>query len=379
MTDSENINGASAPQPGPPESAPESPAPAKASARPSAATLRRRRRVTALVVALAGLLLLGGCVAAAGWWLLARPVNDVAAGKPAQVEIGKGAGTKQIADRLADAGVIANPLGFQLAVRLKGADGTLKAGVYDLTTGLDDAAVIEKLQAGPTIKYVTVTIPEGYTVDQIADRVAEKTKIPADEFSRIAKNEAASFGVSSPDRPVRSVEGFLFPKTYRIREDATARDVIAMMVRQFREEVAGVDLSYAKSKNLNLYDVVTIASMVEREAAKADERPIVASVIYNRLARGMRLEIDATIQYILGKQRKRILYRHLRIESPYNTYLHKGLPPGPISNPGLASIEAAANPAQTGYFFYVRTGDDGSHTFATNQADFLKAKKRMKR
>jgi UPF0755 protein len=159
---------------------------------------------------------------------------------------------------------------------------------------------------------------------------------------------------------------------------SSARQVVEMMLTQFGRETAGLDLSVSRERGLTPHDVVTMASMIEREARVPAERPVIASVIYNRLTRGMLLEIDATVLYVVGNK-TRLLYRDLRVDSPYNTYVTPGLPPGPIASPGLASLEAACRPAETGYFFYVRTGKGGSHTFTRTKVEFLAAKAQAKK
>lgn len=339
---------------------------------------RSRARTAAIVTAalLAGLVLL---LAGAWWAVFARPATDVAAGAPVQLEIPSGASTAQIGEILANAGVVDNANRFRLQSRLRDADGSLRAGIYDLETGMGYDSAIDQLLDGPPIAYVTVTFPEGFTIEQMAARLEEKAGIPAREFSDLAKTGAAKFARPYLERAYKgSLEGYLFPKTYRIKEGSSAQEVIELMLDQFEQETAGLDMARARSLGMDLHDVVTIASMIEREASVAKERPLVSSVIYNRLGRGMRLEIDATIEYVLPGNRFRLLNRHLRIDSPYNTYRNDGLPPGPIASPGLASLEAATQPADTDYIYYVLTGKDGSHTFARNAEEFAAAKRKSK-
>lgn len=337
----------------------------------------RRSRRLAIVVPTIVLSLCAMC-AVPTWYVLLKPATSVEEGKPVQIEIPPGTSTAEMGEMLAEAGVVDNALMFRLRVRFSEYDGLLKAGVYDLATGMPYGVVMDRLAEGPPILYVRLTIPEGFTIDQIAERLEEQTGIAADEFSALAKTGADGFGRDHLAEAGGSLEGYLFPKTYRIREGATARDVITMMLDQFDKETAGLDMSHAASQGLTLHDIVTLASMIEKEAKLADERPLVASVIYNRLSAGMRLEIDATIEYVLPGHRFRLRNQDLKTDSPYNTYLHKGLPPGPIASPGLASLEAAAAPAETGYLYYVLTGTDGSHTFTTTREEFLAAKRKSK-
>ncbi len=326
---------------------------------------------------LLALLVMGGGT----WWLLLRAENPVSAGSPVQLEIAKGMSTAQIAAKLAEAGVVRNPNMFRVRARALEADGQLKAGVYDLTTGMDYDEVILLLREGPPIEYANVTIPEGFVLEQIAERFEQQAGIPAVEFLALAKGGAAGFVSDHPylaEVYAGSLEGYLFPKTYRIPEGTTAREVIEMMLNQFEREISTVDFSPAEVRGKSLEEIVIIASIIERETRVASERPVVSSVIYNRLERNMRLEIDATIEYVLPGTRFRLRNSDLEIDSPYNTYRNAGLTPGPICNPGLASIEAAVAPQSTNYIYYVLTDPDGSHTFTETFEEFLVAKAKSK-
>lgn len=340
---------------------------------------RRRALVGVVILVVAALLV---CVPSYGVWrVLFAPEVDVVPGEPVTVEIPEGADTATIASTLAETGVIDNAAMFRLRARLDGIDGELRPGVYDLVTGMGYDDVVDTLLAGPPVAYTTVTIPEGFTVEQIAERVSTEAGISAEEIAELGLSGASAFQEAYPfvsDGYQGSLEGYLFPDTYRIAEGFTARDVIALMLDQFAEEFATLDLAYPDEAGLTPHQVVTLASMVEREARLADERPIVASVIYNRLARGMRLEIDATIEYVIKENRPRLLNKDLEVDSPYNTYKYDGLPPGPIASPGLASLEAAADPAETGYLYYVLTSADGAHTFTETYEEFLEAKEKSR-
>lgn len=342
---------------------------------------RRRKRVRALVGCATTLLVVLAVLLAGAWFLLYGSQVDVEAGRPVQIEIPSGASTARIAEKLAEVGVIANANMFRLQTRLADADGDLRAGVYDLTTGMSYNDAIAALVKGPEIVYTTVTIPEGFVIDQIAERFEAQAGIPAEEFLTLAKTGGAR---EFPEHPYLaagyqgSLEGYLFPKTYRIEEGATARDVIEMMLDQFDREMAAVNLAPAEARNMSLHEVITLASMIEREAQVADEQVLVSSVIQNRIAKGMRLEIDATIEYVLPGNRFRLQNSDLQIDSPYNSYKYAGLPPGPIASPGIDAIQAAVNPADTGYLYYVLTDPDGSHTFTETWEEFLVAKRKSK-
>lgn len=338
-----------------------------------------RKALSCIAVALAALTVI--MLILATWHIFFAPQNQSAPGKSVQIEVARGASTAKIARTLAGAGVVQNASMFRLRVRLAGADGTLRPGVYDLKTGMPYGVVIDALREGPTVKYLKLTIPEGFTAEQIAERVEKVVGIPAEEFLKLAQGGAPRFSADHPylDGAYKgSLEGYLFPKTYRVAEGASAAEVIEMMLDQFDEEISQVDVEGAAARGTTLPQIVTIASIIEREAQLDEERPLVASVIYNRLRKGMRLEIDATIEYVLPGNRFRLRTSQLRIKSPYNTYLNEGLPPGPIASPGLKSLQAAAEPAETRYIYYVLTGKDGSHTYTTNLQDFLKAKQKSK-
>lgn len=342
---------------------------------------RSRRRALVGLVVLVALILLVGIPIYAAWQMLLVPQVAVDAGKPVVVEIPQGAGTAEIAAILAREGVIDNAAMFRVRARLDEIDGKLRSGTYELTTGMSYDAVKDKLLAGPPVEYVTVTIPEGLRVDQIAKRIEEKTGISAAEFTTLAYGQASAFVGAHPylaDAYNGSLEGYLFPKTYRVVKGSTASDVIELMLDQFDTELASVDLAYPTSRGMSLNQVVTLASMVEREARLDPERPLVSSVIYNRLDKGMRLEIDATIEYVIKENRPRLLNKDLEIDSPYNTYKNAGLPPGPIASPGLASLQGAAAPAQTKFIYYVLTGADGSHTFCETYDEFVRAKEKSR-
>ena len=330
-----------------------------------------------------GVLALLSLVAAiAGWWLLLRAENPQAAGVPVQVDVKKGASATDIAEQLAEKGVVDNALMFRVRARNSELADEFKPGSYALATGMPYELVFEKLAAGPEIVYFDVTIPEGWRATRIAERIAEKTGISQAELTRLVTTGAPEFEADHPylaGAHRGSLEGFLFPKTYRIRKGSSAKKVVEMMLDQFDKEIAKVDLSYAKSKNLTVTDIVIIASIAEREASLSREYPLVTSVIYNRLRAKMRLELCSTVLYTMPESVKALKDSDTKVQTPYNTYELKGLPAGPISNPGLESLDAAAHPAPGKYLYYVLTGKDGSQTFTTNYADFLKAKAKYKK
>ena len=219
------------------------------------------------------------------------------------------------------------------------------------------------------LRTVTLTIPEGYDRNQIAE-LARQEGLRGDFVEASVRSRhlnPARYGGAR----AKNLEGFLFPNTFELLKNAPVTDLVQLQLDDFKRQIAGVDMSYARSKNLTVYDVLTIASMVEREAQLDSERRLIAAVIYNRLSQGISLGIDATVRFAVGNYEEPLTASELETDSPYNTRLHPGLPPGPIGNPGLASIEAAARPARVDYLYYVvKPGTCGEHSFSSTDAEF---------
>lgn len=340
---------------------------------------KRRNPLLAIGIVLVVVALLAGAAAATGWVLLVQPDYPPApAGQEVELAIAKGSSTSSIASDLSEAGVVPNALMFRVKARQAKVDGQLKAGTYALTTGMGYEAAIAKLIKGPDIVYYDIPIPEGFTGKQIAARFAKRAGVNEDQLLALVQGGASKFADKHPylkNAHAGSLEGYLFPATYRVKKGVTPEQVVEMMLSKFDDEIAKIDLNYAKSKNLTLNDVLTIASIIELEVKLDNEYPLVSSVIYNRLKQRMKLQLDSTVFYGLPEGTKILRKSDLQNGHPYNTYSNYGLPPGPLGNPGAQAIEAAAHPAQTKYLYYVLTGEDGSQTFATNYADFLKAVK----
>jgi UPF0755 protein len=217
---------------------------------------------------------------------------------------------------------------------------------------------------------ISVTFPEGLRREDIADILRRRTKLSPDAYLAATGPSALGERLAGTSKPT-SLEGFLFPATYLIGTRTTVGDLVRAQLRAYRAAIAGVNYRYARSRNLTRYDVLIIASMVEREVQVPSERALVAGVIYNRLHDGMRLDIDATTRYAIGSWTKPLTESDLQVDSPYNTRRYAGLPPGPISNPGLASIKAAAHPRSTPYLYFVARADgSGRHYFATTIDEF---------
>lgn len=301
-------------------------------------------------------------------WNGLRPAS---AGDTVQVELKKGSSPFQFAEVLEDQGIIRNAFIFKYYLRYKHEGPKFQAGVYELKPGMTKDEIIAKLNAGETKKEETIrfTIPEGYTVEQIAATLSEAGFVDKAAFIAAAdKDQAwtdtdAAKSIPKDAKLRHRLEGYLFPETYEMRKGSTPEEIITRMLQQLDHKLDGLPDNWEDAlteRGLSLHEMLTVASLVEREVVIDEERPIVAGIIYNRLKKGMPLQIDATVQYVLPEQKERLLLTDLEVDSPYNTYKIKGLPPGPIASPSIKSIEAALFPKQTDYYYYV-TKKDGSH------------------
>jgi peptidoglycan lytic transglycosylase G len=283
-----------------------------------------------------------------------------------KVVIPRGADASRIAQILQSRGVIDDAGRFGGYAKSRGEGSAFQAGTYHLIRGADWDALMSRLDAGPPTPGVRrLVVPEGFRNTQIEARLPS---VGINGRAWAAAVEAAApppgFGHHT------NMEGFMFPATYDVRPGEPAKTLVAQELAAFRDNMAQVDLSYARAHNLTPYDVLTIASMVEREARVPGDRGKVASVIYNRLHRGMKLGIDATILYHLGSWSATIHESDILSHEPYNTRQNFGLPPTPICNPGLASIQAAAHPAHTDYLYYVAVPGKAAQYFTSSYQDF---------
>ena len=217
-----------------------------------------------------------------------------------------------------------------------------------------------------------VIIPEGLNIKQTADKVDSQCKISAGDFAEATNEGDYVYGFLKDSSG--NLEGFLFPKTYTVTDKTSARGLVDMMLAQYKKETKRLDWTRATARGMSPYKIVVIASLIEKEARLPEERPVIASVIYNRLQAGMKLQIDATVQYALGKWKQALSYNDLEVDSPYNTYKIKGLPPAPICSPGFESIRAALYPATTNYLYYILTSPEGRHSFTNDYQQFLRWK-----
>ncbi|MCJ7727823.1 MAG: endolytic transglycosylase MltG [Actinobacteria bacterium] len=290
--------------------------------------------------------------------------EEVTPGVEVEFEIKEGMTLKEIASLLEEKGIIDNAFLFRLFVEQRGKEKSLIPGIYTIETNSEYEKVLDRIVAGTPVVTYKFIIPEGYTVKQIIEMVAQE--IPFIEYKDM--EEAVDIGNYSYDylKDAESLEGFLFPKTYEITIDYSARNIIEMMLAQYQFETGSLDYSFSEDKGFTRYDILKIASMIEKEAYIAEERGLISAVIHNRLDINMALGIDATLCYILDKWDEGLTNEDKEIDSPYNTYMYAGLPPTPICNPGLASIEAALNPAAVDYLYFVVTDSEKhTHSFAS--------------
>lgn len=296
---------------------------------------------------------------------------------PVAFEVQPGETAAAIASRLEREELISSAELFRRYAQYHGLDAGIEAGEFTLRQTMTIPEIARALQEGRRPEQV-VTVQEGLRLEQIASVVAEQTTIEEDQFLRLAttgwRDRGYSFAFLSDLPADATLEGFLFPDTYRLPEQPTAGDVLDRMLSTFDARVASEMGAAAAERGLTVYELVTLASIVEREAVLGEERPLIASVYHNRLEAGWSLDADPTVQYEIGDVEEWwpvLTLDDLEVDSPYNTYRHPGLPPSPICSPGLASIRAAAHPADTDYFFFLVdcTKDDGSHLFAVTQAE----------
>jgi len=345
---------------------------------------RRRRGLHPAIVAL----IVTVIVVFVGFWGIDKAYNTmlepVDPGSEIEwvVNIPEGASTQAIATLLRQNGLIRDGLFmgrlseyvFKDHTKRMGYDGQFKYGEFTLSKSMSVDEMIQIIIGGSaSASTKTFTVPEGYTTNQIARLLDENGIVSEMDFFDEIQNGVFDFAflVDCPQGFER-LEGFLYPETYEVYADATAHDVIVKMLSQFDALFKLEYYERAEQMGMSVREIVTMASIIERESVVADERPIMAGVFYNRIAQGIRLESCATIQFILGEPREFLTNADTQIESPYNTYLHEGLPPGPICNPRMASIEAALFPAEHDYIFFVLSDAlDGSHKFSSDYNEFL--------
>jgi UPF0755 protein len=281
---------------------------------------------------------------------------------------------KVAADSLERAGVIGSPRLFRLYAKLRRSDRAVKAGTYMISREASWGSVLASLREGRGL-VTSILIPEGYTLAQIQDLLVTKLNVSVDSVQAAVTDTSL---LQRFDLPTPTIEGYLFPDTYAFPPGTSARAAVAVMVRRFEQRWKPEWNARLDSVALSRHDIVTLASIVEREARLPEERPVIAGVYWNRLRKGMLLQADPTVQYALPQYQRRLLNKHLDVKSPYNTYRNPGLPPGPIGSPGLASIQATLFPAAVPYLYFVAY-PDGHHEFRVKLADHQAAARLARR
>lgn len=319
-------------------------------------------------------LILLAALAALGWlWWASRPAAP--RGSPAvEIVVEPGSAVRSVGRRLEGESVIRSAFLFEIWLRARGDAGRIQAGTYRLPPDRSLPAIADMLVEGRTL-LVEVTVPEGLRLEQVAGIVARAVGADSADFVAAARDSvlADSLGVAAP-----TLEGYLFPETYLVDPSTSARGMARIMVDQFQDVFGPAWRARAESLGFTVDQIVTLASIVEEEARVPEERKTIAGVFWNRLANGMRLEADPTVQYSLGDHRQRVLYRDLEVDSPYNTYLYPGLPPGPIASPGRSALEATLYPDSVPYLFFVATGEGGRHAFSETLAEHERKRRKAR-
>lgn len=335
--------------------------------------VKNKRRLLISIVIIAGIII----IAASAVYSLyigneSKPM-DPDSTEFISVTIPSGTGTAGIASILEENKLIGNTGVFKLQSRSKGYDGKYKAGQYSLSPSMSMDEIMGLLLAGKD-ETVRFTIPEGYDIKRTTAKLAEEGLVNTEAFMKEIENGQFNYEFlsDSPAGPNR-LEGYLFPETYDIFTTANEHDIIDKMLYQFDKVFNDDYYARAEELGMSVREVITLASIIEREARVPEDRPVIASVFYNRLKIDMPLQSCATVQYILGEQKPVLSIKDTQIESPYNTYVIAGLPPGPIASPGADSIKAALYPADTDYLYFLAKGD-GSHAFSETYDQFLRDK-----
>jgi len=296
-----------------------------------------------------------------GWWVL-TPAPGLAAG-PRVVDIYAHQGLLGVAKRLDDAGVIRSPIGFALLAIARGTARTLKAGEYEIPVGTTTVGVLSLLEGGRVLQHA-VLLREGQTLAEVAKELDSEGLARAADVIHVGQDPLF---LRTIEIPAPSVEGYLFPDTYQFVKGMTVEEMLARMAARMREHLTPEIRAAAEERGLTVHQLLTLASIIEREGVVRSELPLISAVFWNRLKLDMPLQADPTVQYAVGKNRQALTRADLQIEHPYNTYRRAGLPPGPIANPGLLAIKAAVRPAPVNYLYFVAM-DDRRHQFSETLA-----------
>ena len=294
-------------------------------------------------------------------------------GTAIRVIVPRGASFTIATDSLKHAGLVRYPLLFRTFARVKGDDRNIKPGTYLIKRGTPWPAILNALNGGHGLVN-TITIPEGFSLQQIVPLLARALGVPIDSVEAAVRDTALRARL---DVPTPTLEGYLFPDTYAFPEGTMARQAVDEMVKRFEREWKPEWNSRLATLALNRNDIVTLASIIEKEAKRPEERPVISAVYHNRLRKRMLLQADPTVQFALGRHTARLLYKDLEVSSPYNTYKYAGLPPGPIASPGGPSLVAALFPANVSYLYFV-ADPDGHHEFRTTLVEHDSAKRAVR-
>ena len=307
-----------------------------------------------------------------GWHRLGLPLDR--GGEPRVVEIERGLTLRGVRDRLVAEGILSPRVPFVVWGQLTGADRRIKSGVYELSPAQSPRELLAALVDGHPLTR-PVTLPEGMILARILPRLAEVVRVPEDRFWRAARD---TLWLKRLGLPIANLEGYLFPETYRFERGTAPTVVLETMVSACQEQLRGRREARARTLNLTPHEVLTLASIVEAETALEEERRRIAAVYHNRLRRGMALQADPTVAYATGRVGQRLWEKHLAVDSPYNTYLHKGLPPGPICSPGAAAIDAVLWPLEGCRDLYFVARGDGGHVFSRTLEEHNRARQRVR-
>ncbi|MEP6620156.1 MAG: endolytic transglycosylase MltG [bacterium] len=291
-----------------------------------------------------------------------------------RIVVPRGANLRIAAESLQKASVVRNATAFRFYALVRRRDRSIRAGTYVLKPHMSWSELLDVLHGGKSVEQ-GMTIPEGWSLSQIVPQLARVLHVPEDSVQSAVRDTALLHAL---DIPTPTLEGYLFPDTYVFPEGTTARDAVRLMVNRFQQVWQPAWDSTLQQRAMTRNDIMSLAAIVEKEARLPEERPVIAAVYLNRIKAGIRLQADPTVQYALGHHVARVYYKDLEIDSPYNTYKNKGLPPGPIASPGKPSIVAALNPANVPYRYFV-AHPDGHHEFTTDFAAHSQAVRRARR
>lgn len=329
---------------------------------------------TALILMLSASALLGGCSGVMDSMNEPIDISDTA---EIHVTVPSGASTTKISEMLEEEGLIRNATVFKLLSKDLEADGKMQAGEYVLSKAMSAEEIIGKFVKGDVyIETFEFTIPEGFETRQIVDKLSSQNLIDQQKFTDLLMSGNFDYKFLNDIDPETRLEGFLFPETYEMKVGASESQIAERMLSQFDKVFKDTYYERAEELGMTINEVVTLASVIEREAQLDSERALISGVFHNRINKGWKLQSCATVQYILGERKEVLSYDDIAIESPYNTYINAGLPPSPIASPGEKSIIAALYPEDTDFMFFVASGEnDGSHIFSKTLKEHEKAVK----